>query len=254
MSRRKGLLVDPDRCMACRACQVACKEWNELPAEDTVNRGSFENPADLNANLYNRIRFIEQDAGAGLEWNFFSQRCLHCEEAGCVQICPTGALFHRADGIVAFDQGKCISCKYCLAACPFDVPRYNEAGRIAKCHLCADRVEAGLEPACAKVCPTASIRFGERSDLVRTAKAAGKNVYGETALGGLGVMYALSKPPETYDLPATPQIPASVATLRDFVRPLGWLGFWGALGATILHYVTIGPKNIVRDHEQNGGA
>ena len=249
MSRQTALMIDPDQCIGCRACQVACKQWNELEAHDTTNRGSFENPADLSSDLYNRIRFIEEESGASVSWHFFSQRCLHCSEAGCVTVCPSGALFHNQSGFVEFDREKCISCKYCLYACPFEIPRYDAEGRVSKCHMCASRIANGLQPACSKVCPTGSIRYHLRDRVIADAKAEGKTIYGEADLGGLGAMYALGRPPATYGLPDKPQIPESVFFWKDVVRPLGWFAFWGALGAALIHYVTIGPKNIARDDE-----
>jgi len=253
MSRRQtALMIDPDKCIACRACQVACKQWNELDAQETVNRGSFENPADVSSDLYNRIRFIEDESGERLGWHFFSQRCLHCSDAGCVKVCPSGALFHNALGFVEFDRARCISCKYCISACPFEIPRYDAEGRIAKCHMCTSRIANGLQPACSKVCPTGSIRYHLRSRVIADAKAGGKTVYGEEALGGLGAMYALGGPPSRYGLPDTPQIPPTVLFWKDFVRPMGWVAFWGALAAALVHYVTVGPKNIARDDEEGG--
>lgn len=252
MAPTNALLISPEKCIGCRACQVACKEWNELPAEPTVNRGGFENPADLDAVTWNRIRFLEADGPEGPSWRFVSQRCLHCAEPACVSVCPSGALRKEPSGAVTFDRDKCISCRYCAAACPFGVPRYDAAGRIAKCNLCPERTAAGLPPACAKTCPTGAIRFGERKDLVTAARADGLRVYGERELGGLGVVYALADAPEAYGLPADPKVPEKAAFWRDVVRPLGWLGFWGALAATLVHYVTIGPKNIVHD-DANGG-
>ncbi len=252
MAPTKALLISPDKCIGCRACQVACKGWNELPAEATVNRGGFENPADLSPYTWNRIRFIEEDGPRGPAWRFVSQRCLHCSDAPCVSVCPSGALEKTVGGGVVPNARKCISCRYCAAACPFDVPRYGSDGRIAKCHLCPDRTAEGLPPACAKACPTGAIRFGERSDVLSEARAEGMNLYGEAELGGLGVLYALADAPESYGLPPDPRVPEQAALWRDWVRPLGWFGFWGAIAATLVHYVTVGPKNIPRD-DANGG-
>jgi len=259
MAVRKALLVTPDRCIGCRSCQVSCKEWNGLAAQQTQNQGSFENPADLSGSLYNRIRFVEKKGSEGLAWHFFSQRCLHCGEAACVKVCPSGALYQTSFETVAFDAHKCVGCHYCITACPFDIPRYDAIGKISKCHLCSDRIANGLEPACSKCCPTDAIQYGDREPLLRQAVLAGKRPYGADELGGLGVVYALSHPPELYGLPPKPQIPLSVTLWRDLVRPLGWVGFWGALGFTFLHYVTFGPKQLYmkhkkpQPHERTGG-
>ena len=245
-SNRKGFLVDTSRCIGCRSCQVACKQWNKLDADQTANQGSFENPRDLTPALYNRIRFVEQaDSSGAMTWRFLNERCMHCGDAGCLKVCPSpGALYRTKDGIVAYDKEKCISCKYCVSACPFNIPRYGSDDKVAKCHLCLDRVGAGMTPACAKACPTETLKFGKRSDLIASAKAAGKKLYGESDLSGLGVVYALEGPPEQYGLPSKPSIPMSIFLWKDVIKPLGILGFWGSIGAVLLHYVTIGPKKL----------
>jgi formate dehydrogenase iron-sulfur subunit len=252
---RNGFLVDPSRCIGCRSCQVACKQWNKLPVDKTTNQGSYENPRDLTANLYNRIRFEESEGKDGaIAWHFISERCMHCGDAGCMKVCPSpGALYRTKEGFVAFNKDKCISCKYCVSACPFNIPRYDADEKVSKCHLCSDRLSGGLTPACVKACPTQTLQFGKRSELIAKAKAAGKKIYGESDLNGLGVVYALEGPPEQYGLPANPSIPMSIFLWKDVVRPLGILGFWGSIAAMLLHYVTIGPKRIEDDDEKKGG-
>ncbi|ABQ27530.1 4Fe-4S dicluster domain-containing protein [Geotalea uraniireducens] len=247
---RKGFLIDTTRCIGCRSCQVACKQWNKLEADKTANQGSFENPRDLTPNLYNRIRFVEQADSGSVKWLFMNERCMHCGDAGCMKVCPSpGALYRTKEGIVAFNREKCISCKYCVSACPFNIPRYGTDDKVSKCNLCGDRVAGGMPPACAKACPTQSIQFGNRAELVARAKAAKKSIYGESDLMGLGVVYALEGKPEEYGLPAKPSIPVSIFLWKDVIKPLGILGFWGSVGAMLLHYVTIGPKKL--DDETN---
>lgn len=250
-STRKGFLVDTSRCIGCRSCQVACKQWNKLDADKTKNLGGYENPRDLTPALYNRIKFIEkEDAKGDVSWRFLNERCMHCGEAGCMKVCPSpGALTRNKDGIVVYNKEKCISCKYCVSACPFNIPRYDLDNKVSKCHLCSDRIGAGLIPACAKACPTQTLQFGNRSALIAKAKAAKKTLYGENDLNGLGVVYALEGPPEQYGLPSTPSIPFSIFIWKDIIKPLGILGFWGSIGAMLLHYVTVGPKKIEEDAE-----
>lgn len=241
--KRTGLLIDSSRCIGCRSCQVACKEWNRLPAETTKNLGSFENPPDLSASSYNRIRFIEVDEPKnGVDWYFLSQRCMHCGDAACTKVCPSGTLSRSETGAVAPDRKKCIACHNCKAACPFNVPRYGADKKIAKCNLCNDRILNGLEPACAKACAPKAIRFGEWDALLKDAKATGRAVYGADSLEGTGVLYLLEDKPEVYGLDPRPSIPFSVALWKDIVRPLGWVAMIGAAVGAMAHYGTVGPK------------
>jgi formate dehydrogenase iron-sulfur subunit len=250
---RKGFLVDSARCIGCRSCQVACKQWNKLAADKTRNQGTFENPRDLTPALYNRIKFVEKDTSGEVSWQFFNERCMHCGDAGCMKVCPSpGALYRTKDGIVAFNKEKCISCKYCVSACPFNIPRYDADDKVSKCHLCLDRIGGGMTPACAKACPTETLKYGNRNQLITTATAAKKTLYGVDDLNGLGVVYALEGPPENYGLPAKPSIPMSIFLWKDVIKPLGILGFWGSIGAVLLHYVTIGPKKIEEEHDGEG--
>lgn len=253
-NRRVGLLITPELCTGCRACQSSCKEWNKLPAEQTVNTGSYENPPDLSAVTYNRIRFVEVQK-EGMDWLFVSQRCMHCGDAGCIQICPApGALYRTSIGSVGFNAGKCIGCKLCQAACPFDVPRFNAHDRVAKCDLCEDRITNGLAPACAKTCPTGAIRFGERDGLIATAKAEGYGtVYGETDLAGMGVMFAFAKSPDYYGYNGSPGVPGSVVFWKQILRPLTVLGVGAAVAGTALHYMSVGPRDEGQDDKPEGG-
>jgi formate dehydrogenase iron-sulfur subunit len=249
---RKAFLIDTTRCTACRGCQVACKQWNHLPAEGTVNRGSYENPPQLTTHTYNQVRFIEAEKDGDLRWLFLNKRCMHCGDAGCIKVCPSaGALYRTEDGLVAFNQEKCIGCNYCVNGCPFDVPRFTGEKKVSKCHACLDRVSSGLVPACVKTCPTGTLQFGDRDKLIAAAKAKGKKIYGENDLKGLGVLYVLDDTPGTYELPENPAIPASIFLWKDVIKPFGILGFWGAIGAAVLHYVTIGPKQLENgdDHD-----
>ncbi len=251
---RKAFLIDTTRCTACRACQVACKQWNKLPADATVNRGSYENPPDLTPHLFNQIHFIEKEQDNDMRWLFLNKRCMHCAEAGCVKVCPSaGALYHSPEGMVFQNQDKCIECHYCVNGCPFDVPRYDAKKKVTKCHACMDRVANGLVPACVKACPTGTLLFGDRNDLIADAKAKGQNLYGENDLSGLGVMYVLDDAPGVYSLPAKPVIPASIFLWKDVIKPLGILGFWGAIGTAVLHYVTVGPKKLEDDDIPKSG-
>lgn len=251
--KRKGLLITPDLCIGCRGCQTACKQWNRLPGERTLNRGTYQNPPDLTANLYNHIQFIEKPAESGVNWLFVRKACMHCGEAGCMDICPApGAIFRTDEGAVAFDKKKCIGCKLCAAGCPFNIPRFDSDGKISKCTLCADRLANGLPTACAKTCPTGAIKFGARDDLIGRAAAEGYKTYGEKDLNGLGVMYAIKDSPLTYRLPDRPSYDASIAFWDSVLRPLSLVGFGATVVAAILHYLTVGPKDVGPEGKEGG--
>ena len=253
LKQRKGLLITPEICTGCRGCQSACKEWNKLPAEKTNNRGTYENPPDLTANLYNKIRFVEVPAKE-MEWLFISQRCMHCGDAGCMAICPVpGAITRTQQGAVVSNKERCIGCKLCQAGCPFNIPRYDANNKISKCDLCASRIENDLAPACAKTCPTGAIRFGDRVDLIAQANTAGyKTLYGQADLAGLGVMYAFKKSPGYYGFDASPNIPPTVAFWRTVLKPLSLIALGAGVALTAAHYFSFGP--IENDDKEKGGA
>jgi len=252
LKRRKGLLITPELCTGCRGCQSACKEWNKLPAERTKNRGTYENPPDLSAKLYNKIRFVEV-SGKEVKWLFISQRCMHCGDAGCMNICPSpGAITRSKSGAVVYNKKKCIGCRLCQGGCPFNIPRFDKKDRISKCHLCSDRIDNSLSPACAKTCPTGAISFGDRVDLISKANKAGyATLYGQTDLSGLGVMFAFKHPPEYYGFNSAPGIPASVVLWKNILKPLTIIGLGASAAAAAAHYISVGPKKT--DEKDTGG-
>jgi len=241
---RKALLVSPELCIGCRGCQTACKNWNELPGQKTTNSGSMQNPPDISATAFNIIRFSEVPSQANaVRWLFVSRRCMHCDDAGCMKICPApGALYKTAEGAVAFSKDKCIGCKLCVAGCPFDVPRYDAQNKIGKCDLCAGRIAEGMSPACTKTCPTGALKFGNRDELIAGAKKAGYGkVYGEEDLGGLGTIYAFKDAPKIYGMNESPAIPESVIFWHNVLKPLALIGLGGAVAGALIHYAVIGP-------------
>jgi len=241
---RKALLISPELCIGCRGCQTACKSWNQLPGERTKNSGTYQNPPDLAPSAYNIIKYSEVPSEANpVRWLFVSRRCMHCGDAGCMKICPApGALYRTKEGAVAFDKDKCIGCKLCVAGCPFDVPRYDSSSKVSKCNLCADRIAEGLSPACAKTCPTGAIKYGDRNSLIEGAKKAGyAKVYGEADLTGLGTLYAFKDAPRIYGMNENPAIAESVIFWHNVLKPLAVIGLGGAVAASLLHYIAIGP-------------
>lgn len=213
------MLMDVSKCTGCRACQVACKAWNDLPGEATTCQGCYDNPPDLSPTTWNRVAFYEVEREGGqVAWMFRPVRCMHCTMASCVEVCPTGAAAHQGEFVV-IDQEQCIGCGYCQMACPFDVPRLGEGAEKAsarKCRYCIDRVTNGKKPACATSCPTGAISYGDRNALVakgndrlaalKSMGLGNANLYGETQLAGLGLMYVLTDPPSVFDLPEAPRV------------------------------------------------
>ena len=202
----KAMLVDTTRCVGCRGCQVACKAWNDLKAGKTAFSATGTNPRYLDANTFTRVLFREVPApGGGMKWAFVKRQCMQCLEPACESACPVGALVRTADGAVDYRKDRCIGCRYCIMACPFQVPTYEWSSTtpfVRKCTFCADRQAAGKQPACASTCPTGALVFGEREELLaeahrRIAAAPERyapGVYGERTAGGTGMLYLSSVP------------------------------------------------------------
>lgn len=242
----RGMFVDTSICTGCKACQVACKEWNGLEGEPehfkmlpgapypvAVNftGNSYDNTGALSATDWRHVQFIEQfeENRAGGRWLFNSDSCKHCNDAGCLNACPTSAIIRTDMGNVIVQQDICIGCKYCIPSCPFGVIAFSEkTGTVHKCSLCNDRIHNGLGTACAKACPTGSISFGEVAELkmradkrlaqLREAGERRAHMYGYTEAGGLNVFYLLLDRPLVYGQPDKPVVPqrrlpvSSVAT------------------------------------------
>ncbi len=259
-----AMLLDMSKCMACRGCQVACKQWNDLTAEETTNRGSYENPADLSHNTWTRVSFNEVSENGEFRWLFLKEQCLHCGDAPCVKVCPTQALKQHELGFVSFEQDLCNGCAYCAEFCPFKIPRMEVtnaltgSAKASKCTLCQDRVTNGLTPACAKTCPSGAISYGDRNEMIlkgekRVADMQARgfpdaNLYGASLLGGLGVMYVLIEKPDRYGLPEAPQMPLSATFWQDVLQPVGVLAIGaGALG---LAYNYLKASRLIKDKEE----
>ncbi len=245
----KGMFVDTSICTGCKACQVACKEWNELEAEPSHFRldkdkgyavavnftgNSYDNTGKLSATDWRHVRFIEQfnDTRSDARWLFMSDSCKHCNDAGCLNACPVQAIVRTDMGNVFVQQDVCIGCKYCIPACPFGVISFSEKTKtVHKCTLCNDRIHNGLGTACAKACPTGSIMFGDVAELrqkadVRLAqlKNMGQNkanIYGATEAGGLNVFYLLLDRPAVYGQPENPVVPQRRLALSSAVTVIG---------------------------------
>lgn len=225
-----GFLTDSTLCIGCKACEVACKEWNQIPADGFEWSGlSYDHTQALGHATWRHVKFVETGptvgAGGNLGdappgWAFSSDVCKHCEVAGCLEACPTGAIVRMEFGAVFVQPDICNGCSYCVVACPFGViQRDQQDGRAFKCTFCSDRQRAGLKPACAQVCPTESIKFGELDDLRAEAKERLRQlevrgiddavVYDptETSVRGIHSLFLVRGDPQTYNLPARPESP-----------------------------------------------
>ncbi len=232
----KVKLIDVSKCIGCRGCQIACKQWNQLPAGSTQNTGTYQNPPDLQANTWTLVRFQEVSDKAGkVKWLFRADGCMHCTDATCIKLCPVGARVHLDYGAVARIDEKCIGCQSCVVACPFGKPKYNEeANKAFKCGLCSDRVQDNLSPACVKACPTGAMQFGNKEEMLKLAYkrvrelGGDASVYGDKFFGGTHVLYVLEEKVALYNsLPAQPKVASSVIFWRDLLQ-LGRLGEAGS--------------------------
>lgn len=293
---RKGFFTDTSICIGCKACEVACKEWNRLPQDGELELlgSSYDNTGELGASTWRHVAFIEQgrehiaaarDSGRRLvdlgiprvpklpgsapvdrtppdtpqfRWLMSSDVCKHCTHAGCLDVCPTGALFRTEFGTVVVQDDICNGCGMCVPACPFGVierrtdgtagmPTERQTGIAQKCTLCYDRLVDGQTPACAKACPTESIKFGDHDELVELARArvaelharglTEARLYGaneQDGVGGTGSIFLLLDEPETYGLPPDPRVPTADLP-RMFNRAT--LAGVGMIAATVVAFV-----------------
>jgi len=248
--------IDTTTCIGCKACEVACQEWNDLGPVPTRQTGTYQTMPELDPEFWNLIRFNEQEFDGGLVWLMRKDQCMHCEDPGCLAACPApGAIVQYENGIVDVNPDACIGCGFCATGCPFDVPKFHaKTGKMAKCTLCVDRVESGLEPACIKACPTGCLQFGTKDDMVALGhtrveqlKANGfahAVLYDPQGVGGTGVVTVLGHGdhPEWYGLPGDPHVPLGVRFWKSVLRPLGVVAIFGAVLGAIGHFMYQGPK------------
>jgi formate dehydrogenase iron-sulfur subunit len=229
MSRTTAFLTDSTLCIGCKACEVACKEWNGIEYDGLNWSGhSYDNTGALGASTWRHVKFLESTPETGLgansaespSWTFSSDVCKHCENAGCLEACPTGAIVRTEFGGVFVQPDVCNGCSYCVVACPFGVVQRNKTdGRAFKCTFCYDRQLNGLQPACAQACPTESIRFGEINELrleaqerLRVLESRGirdAQIYDpvDTSVGGIHAMFLIRGDVRAYNLPPRPEVP-----------------------------------------------
>jgi len=261
-------LIDVTKCIGCKACQVACMEWNDTRDAVGHNHGVYDNPTDLTADSWTVMRYAEVETGRGLEWLIRKDGCMHCGEPGCLRACPApGAVVQYSNGIVDFHEENCIGCGYCIAGCPFNIPRLSQKdSKVYKCTLCSDRVAAGLEPACAKTCPTGAIVFGSKEEMIHHAGEriadlkrrgfANAGLYDPKGVNGTHVVYVLhhADRPEIYcGLPRDPSIGSLVDLWKGAAKPIASLGL-ALLGVgALVHYVTNGPNEVSKESEKEVG-
>lgn len=198
----KAVLVDLRRCIGCRACQVACKRWNDREATttqlNTDPKLEWTNPSELSPQTYTYVRFVKSGSGEALKWHFAKVQCNHCIAPGCVNACPTTALIKNDDGPVTYRKELCIGCGYCINACPFGVPKFDEENKvIEKCTFCTERLKEGMEPACVQACPTDTLVLMTLEEARRKAtEAEGKGyyTYGLHEVGGTSWIYISDVP------------------------------------------------------------
>jgi formate dehydrogenase beta subunit len=253
-------MIDTSTCIGCKACELACQEWNDLVAVATSTDGTYQTLPELDAQFWNLIRFDEREtADGGMSWLMRKDQCMHCAEPGCLAACPApGAIVQYSNGIVDVNADLCIGCRYCETGCPFNVPKFHaKTGKMAKCTLCVDRVAVGLEPACVKACPTGCLHYGTKDDMLllastrveqlRDAGFAHAAVYDPQGVGGTAVITVLAHGdhPEWYGgLPRDPHVPAGVRFWKNILRPLGFLTVAGAFFAAVGHYLNFGQKEV----------
>jgi formate dehydrogenase iron-sulfur subunit len=266
-------LIDVSVCIGCKACQVACMQWNDLRDEIGHNVGVYDNPADLSAESWTVMRFSEvetkkENEETRLEWLIRKDGCMHCADPGCLKACPSpGAIVQYANGIVDFIEENCIGCGNCVTGCPFDIPRISKKDSKAyKCTLCSDRVTVGLEPACVKACPTGAIQFGTKTDMLEYAAErvvdlkergyAQAGVYDPPGVGGTHVMYVLQhadQPGLYHGLAADPRISPWVSLWKGVAKPLALASMIGAALVGFFHYVKVGPSEVEEDEPESRG-
>jgi len=263
MPEPMGFYTDTTVCIGCKACEVACKEWNQLPSTNggvnTLSGDSYDNTRKLDGIHWRHVKFIEQftESRKDGRWLLMSDVCKHCVHAACLEVCPTGAITRTEFDTVVIQSDACNGCRDCISACPFGVIDINPASGVAqKCTLCYDRLQVGMEPACSKACPTDSIQFGTIRELRETAnqrvaklhETGEKRAYlygaDEKMLGGLNSFYLLVDKPEVYGLPPDPKMPS-----RNLASS-SWFSVLGAVLVGLMGMINFRNRGAVRSEEE----
>ncbi|XJZ27202.1 4Fe-4S dicluster domain-containing protein [Bacillota bacterium Lsc_1132] len=264
--------VDVTKCDGCRACMVACKNWNDLPAEPQDFLGSVQSHSNVSADTWNVLTYTEhEDSRGNLEYLFRHSSCFHCTDAACQKVCPERAISYTDFGTVVIDHDKCVGCGYCVQNCPFEIIALKEFKdkngdtyrKSFKCTMCTDRLEEGLQPACVTTCHTGSLEFGSKNAMLKKAqtrlneikgKYPNANIYNPPGVGGTHTVYVLTEKPSVYGLPQNPKVPISAVIWKDYAQPIGKM----MLGATTMAVLAGFVSNKLfnkggHGHEEEGG-
>ncbi|MCE7791480.1 4Fe-4S dicluster domain-containing protein [Salipaludibacillus sp. CUR1] len=263
-------LVDVTKCTACRACMVACKNWNDLPSDSQAYGGTYQSHTKCDGKTWNVLQMKEYETSSGgFEWLFRHQACMHCEEAACEKVCPESAISTTSLGNVVIDQEKCVGCSYCTQNCPFDVVELAEyvtedgetVERAQKCTMCDGRIQAGLQPACADICGMDAIVFGKKEEMKKLAEARlnevkdrypNAQIYDPAGVDGTHTFYLLAEDPAVYDLPENPKVPVSAVVWKDYAQPMGKALLGVTTMAVMTGYITNKLFN-KEGHAEEGG-
>ena len=256
---RKMVFVDTSKCTGCKACSVACKEWNELPAEKTQLVTSYQTQKGFTTKTWTYMTFIEKYENQKMNFLMRKAQCFHCAEPACLKACSSQAISKTDSGYVVIDHDKCIGCGYCVENCPFGVPKLDLVKKKSyKCTGCIDRVENNLKPVCVQTCQPGALEFGERDALLAQAKKRLAEVqkshpkaqlYGEKEMGGTTFLYLLLDNPDIYGLPVNPTIPLSLTLWKDVIRPVGGIAIGGAAAAVVVGVFA----NLLKGNYKSGG-
>jgi len=250
-----AVLVDPAKCIGCRGCQVACKRWNNRKAETTTFSNEWTNPPKLAFNTYTHIKFkLEHDQSTdSTKWRFFNWRCMHCKDPACLPACPVNAITKYEEGPVVINVEKCIGCKFCVTACPFNIPQYDPSiEKVDKCHMCYDRIPT-KEPACVQACPTDALQFDTRESILekatKRAQELNGHIYGDIEnkpLGGTSFIYVLDAEPSVYGLPQVGERPSAEIPL---IKNSKWLLVPAAVGG-LLYFIAWRKRRMEEKKEE----
>jgi formate dehydrogenase iron-sulfur subunit len=267
---RKMVFIDTSLCTGCKACSVACKAWNDLPAEKTQRIVSYQAQGDFTPNTWTYVRFREEYKDNKMHFNMLKLQCFHCDDPACMKACSSNAIYKTESGYTLIDKDKCIGCGYCAANCPWGVPKIDPAtNKSTKCTGCIDRVENGMKPACAQICQPGAIQFGDYNEMMAKAEARvaelqltnpKAHLYGDNLMGGTTYVYLLQDRPGAYGLPLHPTTPVSLIVWKDIVHPLGWIAIGAsaaAISAGVLVNLVSGnyanrAKKIAESHDEGG--